>query len=1520
MFQHTFHIEFTAEAAQNHASSGVDVPEGAYQERNELLDFLKNEYDDISEPTSIPLGKATFAHNNWVCVPLDGDPVWLLRSPQIPDGPDPFDYGLRGRQAFEFDGYFSAFTALAGTHPRRAEMDGELSMVLMPPSTWGIHQDELPFQIQYRVSLSAIVPTIFETSSRMFLGFEMHDMQRLALAHIFRPLPAPSSYHGVTDIPFFLSILGAAPPYNSRIVDRAAQPVALLPALLPFQRRTLVWMLGREGKIINGAGHVVSKPSQHECPLFWRQIESETNDKPTYLHRLTGTLSPEFPDEEEPLGGILAEEPGLGKTVECIGLILLNPAPPERQPTNAWWDTAAEIKVKEIKTTLIVTPASLAPQWRDEIARHSPHLKVMTYDGWARLKIPVTEAEAAEARKTALEKARQGKKKAKRRKGAKSKAGTSADAMDVDEDDAEDEILDWVQHVNRFDVVITTYNVLQQDLTVARAPPKRPRRDIATYSNIERHRSPLIMCEWYRVIMDEVQMVGGGKTEEMVSLIPRLSSWAVSGTPARAQVADLVHVLKFLEVQAAVGSSRIWQRLLLPGYVYEFTELFRRYAVRTTKAEVKSELTIPTQTRYLVNIELGRVERTVYDQTLQQALDALGLDSRGVAASEGWQVDGTVLRSWLRKLRGICTHPQVGQLQTTRDKLNKPGTLKTMAEVLEGMRENNWRTLMDNRKAKAQVMTLQAQLLQIEEGKGTRYRDALEILLAAEKEASELVEDMKAAIAAHDEKGRLLKQEAALHRGDEEPGPSEDAQGSADVLETWKGKDKATNHGFATLQDSRDDDLPRNTAGEEHAVRRRALVHRLRECILAHHRIKFLLGDVYHVLGQSYSASEDDAYSAAEELRRTLLKTTEEAATRAMAQLAVDEADRGVKVETLIVPTPFFGQGGIRSAELMDEANEIIDDLLNRQTELLWTWRARIYALLTQKLSGSDQATGEEYAQSLDSQGEAETYLQAYAALMADRRESLVAERTVLHQDSVKEKKKRKTRTAQEAAADEESEEDDVELQPEHEVLQKQLKEARIALRQAFTGRAVKSVMIDLQAAGARILKDDDPEKSLIKQAVKDLRQLINSQSHLIDRLEADLALFRKAFNERILYFRQLQEISDSVAEPSWEDSLQEAIKKAQEEEKELKTQVSTGKARQRYLEHLAKNTADSTNDNDEDDEVCILCRCDFTRGYITQCAHVFCEGCMKAWLGRKEGKACPVCRVMIDLDQLQRFTITSDSKERAAAPPKVQDGGLVPTSRRQIEYNYIDPHLFEEIEKMESNGSYGSKIQTLIRHLLHIQETDPGAKSIVFSAWADSLHIVQHALENNAIPCLRIDQNRGKNNAAKMFKDRPELLVLLLHGERENAGLNVTCASRVFMLESVVHHAFELQGESIARIDRMGQTKPTEVFCYYAEDTVERNILDLAARQGVSLYTRDRCQGTLDPTSIAFDSDKDVDSPSKKNPKAQKGDFIFKVDDMLAILFPHMFEEIDYLLPPEEEPRSPLQVGNAVAGPSRLM
>ena len=52
----------------------------------------------------------------------------------------------------------------------------------------------------------------------------------------------------------------------------------------------------------------------------------------------------------------------------------------------------------------------------------------------------------------------------------------------------------------------------------------------------------------------------------------------------------------------------------------------------------------------------------------------------------------------------------------------------------------------------------------------------------------------------------------------------------------------------------------------------------------------------------------------------------------------------------------------------------------------------------------------------------------------------------------------------------------------------------------------------------------------------------------------------------------------------------------------------------------------------------------------------------------------------------------------------------------------FSEPHLFRDIQAMESFGDFGSKVQTLVRHLLYLESMEPGTKSIVFSAWADSL------------------------------------------------------------------------------------------------------------------------------------------------------------------------------------------------------
>ncbi|TRM60097.1 hypothetical protein BD626DRAFT_572197 [Schizophyllum amplum] len=1139
-----------------------------------------------------------------------------------------------------------------------------------------------------------------------------------------------------------------------------------------------------------------------------------------------------------------------------------------------------------------------------------PSLKVLVYDGWTNVPVPIFRKQSDSPKQRVSKK--DAAAKAAKTKATKKASKSATPVVDADAEYPQD----FPEWVNSYDVVIVTYRVLASELAVALPARERPRRQDVVYANVDRPRSPLVICEWSRVVMDEVQMVGGGKTEDMVSLIPRNAS--------------------FLRVDDVVGSSRLWNRLMLPAYAAHFTAFIQQYAVRTVKASVKDELTIPQQTRYVVPVEMGRVERHVYDEALDRILFELGLDSRGVAASEGWELDSSLLRTSIRRLRAICTHPQVGQLQRQLgDKVVK-APLKSMEQVLESMRDQNWKNTMDDRKSKILLLTRQAQLVQQLAGDPKRERKSLAVLEQALQAAESMQSDIVSVLDEHRKKGDELKKAYTDAQSEDEVDESDAEAGPG------KGKQRADSPSTEVSDDSDEAGVPKTPDGDAYKNKLRALKTRLRECRIVLHKVHFLLGDINHVLNQN--EAESQAYAKADELRRTLLKTTETEARKAMEVLRKNEETQEIDDDDVpVIEVPYLEKGGVLTHALMKEANELIEEVINEQTELLWQWRTHIKEILMKSFRAEEDADGGEYQRSLDEQGEVETYLQAYTHLLADKREAMTNERTLLAAHDAKEAKQRKTKAAQQAIGaadddrdDEEDEEildqrDVIDLLPEHEVLQKTLSDERKTLYASMQGRSIKSIMTDIHAQGAK-LPEKKPEKQICRDAVAQLRVLMKEQKELAHNLDADLAHMRRAFNQRVMYFRQLQEISDSVGAVEWEGMLDDALTSTDNELVQLDARINTNVARQRYLEHLGKK---GEEDEDEDEEACILCRCEFVRGFITPCAHIYCEGCMKLWISKPEGKTCPVCRVPINPKSLQRFTVDDKKAPPPAQPSK--NGEAAPQTRRRIEYNTIDPGTYKDIQAVECEGDYGHKIQTLIRHLLYIQLSDEGAKSIVFSAWADSLFILQNAMRENGIPCLRIDQA----DAANKFRTDPTMQVLLLHGERENAGLNVTCASRVFLLESVVHHGFEIQ--AIARIDRMGQTRSTEVYCYYAEDTIEKNILDLAAKRGLSLYTKANALGTVNVSFAGGDAPTSPrkKSKNKKDMKNQKGDYIMKTDDMLAILFPHMFEDLEYLLPEEamasvhetmegeQEARglpggsgsggSGTQQVNAVAGPSRL-
>jgi E3 ubiquitin-protein ligase SHPRH len=237
-----------------------------------------------------------------------------------------------------------------------------LRMVVSPLTSWDDTLHTLPFRLVVDVVLSFRSPSIFQPPAYLRKGQSRTELEnaRRGLLHLaFPPPPLPetlsTSFHGRIDVPFLYSVVQPARELLHESMDKFLQPQVLLPRLLPFQRRTVCWMLSREGKAFGPTGELTPMATDAaELPVLWRRVTIQRDDEQLtwYYHRLTGTLTPDRPSPRTVLGGILAEEPGLGKTLECIALILLNPSI-ERCISPATWDSEGDLNIREIRVYIL---------------------------------------------------------------------------------------------------------------------------------------------------------------------------------------------------------------------------------------------------------------------------------------------------------------------------------------------------------------------------------------------------------------------------------------------------------------------------------------------------------------------------------------------------------------------------------------------------------------------------------------------------------------------------------------------------------------------------------------------------------------------------------------------------------------------------------------------------------------------------------------------------------------------------------------------------------------------------------------------------------------------------------------------------------------------------------------------------------------------------------------------------------------------------------------------------------------
>jgi E3 ubiquitin-protein ligase SHPRH len=172
---------------------------------------------------------------------------------------------------------------------------------------------------------------------------------------------------------------------------------------------------------------------------------------------------------------------GLGKTIEIIDLILMHPRPVGDSTGETLVDGEP---LRASKATVIITPPTireaprskliLVSQWAGEFAERAPTLKVFIYPG----------------------------------------------VNNLDDSDS-DKFLDY-------DVILATYPVLSKEIHYAKPPPERSMRYGRQY---QARRSPLMEFTWWRVCLDEAQMIEGSVTSAatVACMLPRIvlpiTSW-----------------------------------------------------------------------------------------------------------------------------------------------------------------------------------------------------------------------------------------------------------------------------------------------------------------------------------------------------------------------------------------------------------------------------------------------------------------------------------------------------------------------------------------------------------------------------------------------------------------------------------------------------------------------------------------------------------------------------------------------------------------------------------------------------------------------------------------------------------------------------------------------------------------------------------------------------------------------------------------------------------------------------------
>ncbi|OCK84153.1 hypothetical protein K432DRAFT_378900 [Lepidopterella palustris CBS 459.81] len=1129
------------------------------------------------------------------------------------------------------------------------------------------------------------------------------------------------------------------PPMN-RDVSPRIQSGLLDCKLYPFQKRAVDWLLRREGVFLDGENPVPCSTAENKNSIPASFIAGkDATGRTCYVSHTRGMAVTDLstiPDSHRSLrGGILAEEMGLGKTVELIALMCLHP---RKLHADRIFDIYSGTSVTPSGATLIITPTSILEQWKSEIRTHAPHLKVLHYKG-----IPIELAAKAKGKDISVE--------------------------------------DLVQ----YDVVLTTYNVLSREIHFANPAPERSFRHSKRY---EPRRSPLVQISWWRVCLDEAQMIESGVSQAatVARLIPRCNAWAVSGTPLRKDVQDLRGLLIFLRYEPYCSSKAVWDRVDKST----FKQIFGLIAMRHTKEKIREELRLPPQKRVVITVPFTAIEEQNYTELMRQMCETCGLSPDGSPVTDDWNPNDPwiieKMREWLVRLRQTCLHAQVGR-KNRKALGRKDGPLRTVEQVLEVMIEQNDAALKAEERDVILAQLGRGHIVANVKNDEHRSEKALEIYLAALIEATRFVQD--------------CRNELRIER--------EKTGSPANSL----------NDPFTLPEDGNDSDMDKDP---DNVARISGLSKSLRSALELEHACKFFVATSFFQMKSNENLTKSESeefhrlekletefYDKAKVIRRELLHESQSRAQRQMQKISASVTAKSFAKVPLIGELEDYG--GIENRKILDMMDQV-SDILNKQTTQLNEWHKKVVDILLLPLVDEDEGrdtTGDEYQDSTKAQDELYVYMAALRAIVADRNLAV----TGLGSDLIEHEMKMAKRQA--------------EIGEGHapELLLKTL-DVREKLKPSGNHGSLKGVISAVRSLATSLQWQADggnersrAELMIVERELKEIQEISSAQTKTLAQLERELELFRTTMNQRLEFYRQLQHISDTVA--PWKDELDEdldqnALEQQQAKEQSATVRLATFKTKQRFLLSLR-------NENSQAGErICVICQSDFELGVLTVCGHQYCKECIRRWW--LQHRTCPMCKRR--LHQADFHDITYKPQDMKAQEETHQsespDQPSSPTSHSSI-YSDISGEIMNEIKAIDLDGSYGTKIDTIARHILWIRENDPGAKSIVFSQFNDFLDVLRDAFQHFKIGCSSIGDKKG----IERFRKDPSAECFLLDAKSDSSGLNLVNATYVFLCEPLINPAIELQ--AIARVHRIGQQRPTTVYMYLISETVEEAIYEIS-------------------------------------------------------------------------------------------